>query len=482
MKLEYASKYNKKTIAVFVKKTECKKHDLSSSESEHEKIFKCLLNDKNYTTCMPYAIAENDGKRILFVTYSEVKSYENETWKMAGHNLLKAMKDNHIKNIDVDLSSLAPETYSSLCLGMLLSSYSFTKYFGEKKLSCLHIIDSITLVSSDKKNTETAIKSAQNVYQHVAWARDMINEPSNAVYPETFVSIAKKECKSRNIKVTTIDMKQMKTLGLNGILAVNAGSKNPPAMFIGEYKNPKAKKTIVLVGKGVTFDSGGMSLKPADSMVTMKDDMGGAAAVCGALFLLADKQVNANIIAIAPLTDNKTGSGAQNPGDIIKMYNGTTVEVLNTDAEGRIILGDALAYGVKKYKPDYIIDIATLTGACPVALGKHASGLMGNDKKLIEAIKEAGDATYERVWELPMFSEYKDQLKSQVGDIVNTGGRGAGTIVAGFFLSNFIDETKWAHIDIAGTAFLDAPHNYLPQGATGVGVRLLTKMVKNLIK
>ena len=210
---------------------------------------------------------------------------------------------------------------------------------------------------------------------------------------------------------------------MNGILGVNAGSKNPPRVFIAQYKKAKAKKNILLVGKGITFDTGGMSLKPSDSMLGMKDDMAGAAAVCGALFLISDMNLEANVTVVCPLTDNKTGSAAINPGDILKMYNGVTVEVVNTDAEGRLILGDALAYGIKKYNPDFVIDIATLTGACSIALGKNATGLMSNDNALSTAIKEAGNDTYERVWELPMFEEYKEQIKSDVADIKNTGGR-----------------------------------------------------------
>ena len=192
--------------------------------------------------------------------------------------------------------------------------------------------------------------------------------------------------------------------------------------------------------------------------------------------------LDANVTAICPLTDNKTGSGAINPGDILKMYNGVTVEVVNTDAEGRLILADALAYGIDKYKPDYIIDIATLTGACSIALGRHATGLLSTDDKLSRAIKDAGDDTYERVWELPMFDEYKEQIKSDVADIKNTGGRNAGTITAAQFLSYFTEGTKWAHLDIACTSISDSNDKYLTKGATGVGVYLLEKTIEKLIE
>lgn len=309
----------------------------------------------------------------------------------------------------------------------------------------------------------------------------MVNEPSNVINSLTFVDRAKKQAESRKITTTVLTEKELKTLGMNGILGVNAGSKNPPRVFIAQYKKAKAKKHILLVGKGITFDTGGMVLKPSTSMLGMKDDMAGAAAVCGALFLISDMNLEANVTVICPLTDNKTGSAAINPGDILKMYNGVTVEVVNTDAEGRLILADALAYGIKKYNPDFVIDIATLTGACSIALGRHASGLLSNDEALSAALKEAGNDTYERVWELPMFDEYKEDIRSDIADIKNSGGRYAGVITAAQFLSYFTEGARWAHLDIAGTDMSDVNVKYISKGATGVGVYLLAKTVEKLV-
>lgn len=476
----------KDTVAVFVKVQE-DKHQVCSFNEEYIELFNNLVKDNYYTTSTPFAFAFSKNTRVIFITYREIKDYAYETWKCAGASLVNIMKQLHIENIEVDMAHLFSEigsryAYTHLCLGMILATYSFDNYLGEKRLKNKAKIENILLISDNKEDTETAIEEAFKIAKSIFWARDMVNEPSNVINSITFIERAKKEAEIRNITTTILDENQLKTLNMNGILGVNAGSKNPPRLFIAEYKGENAKKNILLVGKGVTFDTGGMSLKPSDSMMGMKDDMAGAAAVCGALFLIADMKINANVTVICPLTDNKTGSNAINPGDILKMYNGVTVEVLNTDAEGRLILADALAYGIDKYKPDYTIDIATLTGACVIALGKHATGLMSKDTKLSEALNLAGKITFERVWELPMFEEYKEQLKSNIADIKNIGGREAGTITAAQFLSYFTENTKWAHLDIACTSYSDTDEKYISKGGTGVGVFLLAKTVEKLIE
>lgn len=487
MKLKHTDNYSKKcTIAVFVK-IDKEIPAVQTFSEEYKNAFERLVKEKNYTINMAFANGCSKETRLLFISFREVKKYTEETWKKAGYLLVSAMKENKITEIDVDMSALFAEiasadSYTAFCTGILLAGYNFTKYLGERRLKEVHTIKSVTLVSEHKKDIAYALESAEKIAKNVCLARDLVNEPSNVINSLSFTQIMKKETSERKISATILDEKQLKTLGMNGILGVNAGSKNPPRVFIANYKHSKAKKTIVLVGKGITFDTGGISLKPADGMHTMKVDMAGAAAVCSALCLIADKGLKANVIAIAPLTDNKTGSAAINPGDILKMYNGTTVEILSTDAEGRLILADALSYGIGKYKPDYIIDIATLTGACSVALGQWASAVMGTDKLLIDTIKEAGEETYERVWELPMFDEYKDHIKSPIADISNTGGRMGGAILAGQFLSYFTEGAKWAHIDIAGTAYFDKASGYISQGGTGVGVQLLAKTVEKLIE
>ena len=487
MKLKHTNNFIKKdTVAIFVK-VEKEKPKVCTFNDEYIKLFNSLVKDKYYTISTPFAFAFSSNTRVIYITYKEVKNYIYETWKNAGASLIRIMNQLHISDIEVDMAELfaeigSEESYIQFCLGMFLASYSFDYYFGEKKLKEKNNINNILLVSDHKKDTENAINIASTISEHICWARDMVNEPSNVINSLTFIDRVKKIAEKKKLTAAVLDEKQLKSLKMNGILGVNAGSKNPPRLLCIQYKKPKAKKNIVLVGKGITFDTGGMSLKPADSMLGMKDDMAGAAAVCGALFLACDMNLDANVIAICPLTDNKTGSGAINPGDILKMYNGVTVEVVNTDAEGRLILADALAYGIDKYKPDYIIDIATLTGACSIALGRYATGLLSTDDKLSRAIKDAGDDTYERVWELPMFDEYKEQIKSDVADIKNTGGRHAGAITAAQFLSYFTEGTNWAHLDIACTSISDSNDKYLTKGATGVGVYLLEKTIEKLIE
>ena len=485
MKLKHNVDFIKKdTVAIFVK-VEKEQPKVCTFDKEYIDLFNSMVKDKYYTISTPFAFAFSKNTRVIYITYKEVKNYMYETWKCAGASLIKIMKDLHISDIEVDMAELfaeigSMESYEQFCLGMLLASYSFNNYFGEKRLKDKTEIKNILLVSEHKKDTENAIARASQIAENIFWTRDMVNEPSNVINSLTFIERAKKVAEKKKITVSILDEKQLKAQNMNGILGVNAGSKNPPRLFIAQYKNSKAQKNIVLVGKGITFDTGGMSLKPSDSMLGMKDDMAGAAAVCGALFLIADRGLKANVTAICPLTDNKTGSGAINPGDILKMHNGVTVEVVNTDAEGRLILADALSYGIKKYKPDYIIDIATLTGACSIALGKYATGLLSTDEKLADIIKDAGNDTYERVWELPLFEEYKEAIKSDVADIKNTGGREAGTIQAAQFLSYFTEGSKWAHLDIACTSYSNVTEKYTSKGATGVGVYLLAKTVEKI--
>jgi leucyl aminopeptidase len=273
----------------------------------------------------------------------------------------------------------------------------------------------------------------------------------------------------------------MKKLGMGGILAVNQGSALPPKLVILEYTTAKKNPTLMFVGKGLTFDSGGVSLKPAAGMEDMKYDMCGGAAVLAAMQAVAEeKPPGVNIVALVPATDNMSGSAALKPGDVITHYNGKTSEVVNTDAEGRLILADALAYGIKRFKPDAVIDLATLTGAVIVGLGHHRTGLLSNDDELAEKILAAGDWSGEPLWRLPLGPEYTKQLKSEVADLKNVGGKSAGTITAASYLQEFVGETSWAHLDIAGTAWGFTEKSYIDKkGPSGTGVRTLLTLVRH---
>jgi len=280
-------------------------------------------------------------------------------------------------------------------------------------------------------------------------------------------------------RVTVWDKQRIEQAKFGGLLGVSAGSTRPPRFIILEHSGgQKNLNTIVLVGKGVTFDAGGISIKPASGMAEMKMDMSGAAAVIGTLEVASRLKLPIHLVGLIPATENLLGGSAMKPGDIITHYGGKTSEVDNTDAEGRLILADALAYA-STYKPDAVIDLATLTGACVVALGQHATGMMGNDDAIMSELKVAGEKTYERVWQLPLFEEYEKQIKSDIADVKNIGGRWAGAITAALFLKKFIGEYKWVHLDIAGPAILEENLPYAPKGASGVGVRLLVEFLKH---
>ncbi|HTG82277.1 MAG TPA: leucyl aminopeptidase, partial [Geobacteraceae bacterium] len=282
------------------------------------------------------------------------------------------------------------------------------------------------------------------------------------------------------IDCRVLEREEMEREGMAALLAVARGSSQPPRFIILEYRGGgKNARPTVLVGKGITFDSGGISLKPREGMEKMKNDMAGGAAVLGAVTAAARLRLPVNLVGLVPAAENLPGGRAYKPGDLVRSMSGKTIEIVNTDAEGRMILCDALHYA-QRYRPAALIDVATLTGACVVALGGFASGLMGNDQGLVRALKQAGEASGERLWELPVWDEYGELMRSDIADLKNAGGPTAGTISAGWFLKQFAGKAKWAHLDIAGTAWEEKGRPYLPKGATGVGVRLLVEYLRDV--
>ena len=361
--------------------------------------------------------------------------------------------------------------------GLAMSNYQFLKYFKDAdkrsyKLNAINLQEDVE---------DASIESLNNVLKAVFWARDMVNEPVSYLSAVKLSEEIEGLANDSELKVEVLEKTKIETLKMGGLLAVNKGSIDPPTFTIIEYKPKKAinKKPIVLVGKGVVYDTGGLSLKPTKgSMDSMKCDMGGAACMSGAIYAAALNKLNVHVIALIPATDNRPGGNAYAPGDVITMYDGTTVEVLNTDAEGRMILADALAYS-KKYDPELVIDAATLTGAAVAAIGTKASCIMGNaSEKVFSQLDKAGNEEHERVVRLPFWDEYYEEVKSKVADLKNLGGPYAGMITAGKFLEHFV-KAPYVHIDIAGPAWLDAPENYKGQGGTGVGVRLIYNFLKN---
>ena len=364
--------------------------------------------------------------------------------------------------------------------GVDLGAYA---YLAQKSKPKAAKLSSIALVGSGKKVTD-AVAKGKAIAAGVNLARDLVNEPGGSMTPVAFARKATAVAKDGKLTIKVLDLAAIKKAKLGGVLGVNRGSTQQPRFVEMSYRPAgRASGHVALVGKGVTFDSGGLSIKTGAGMMTMKCDMGGAAAVLGAMSTLATVQPKARVTAYLPLTDNMLGGDATRPGDVLKMRNGKTVEVLNTDAEGRLILADALSLATEA-KPDAIVDLATLTGACMVALGPRYAGVMGTDGDgWVQQVLDAGGRTGERVWQLPLPPEYRTMLDSNVADVKNIGGAHGGAITAGLFLKEFVGEDiPWAHIDIAAPAFLDAPFEEHPKGGTGYGVRLLVDLLETFQK
>ena len=320
-----------------------------------------------------------------------------------------------------------------------------------------------------------AVDRARITAEAACWSRDLINTPSNEKRPDALAERAIAMAKERGLTNEVIGPEKARELGMNALLAVGDGSAVGPRLVVLEHRPEGAKgPPVAIVGKGITFDTGGISLKPAAKMADMKADMSGSAAVFGTMRALAESDAKRWVVGVTPLAENMPSAAAYRPSDIIRTYDGTTIEVLNTDAEGRVVLADALAYARKRFEPRYMVDLATLTGACVVALGNHAAGLMSSDDGLADALLATGEATGERLWRLPAWPAYDKQIDSEVANVRNSAGREAGVITAGMFLKRFVGDTPWAHLDIAGVAFTSKATPYQPKGGTGFGVRLLT--------
>ena len=367
--------------------------------------------------------------------------------------------------------------------GGALAAYRFDKYrtweegdfAGVKRFS---------LLIASRKNLDTytqGVRDAALVCDATWLARDLANAPGNEIYPESLARRARAAGRRHGFGVTVFDEKKIARLGMGGLLGVAKGSRNPPRFIIMETRAPRGRKrvpTIVLVGKGITFDAGGISIKPSANMAEMKMDMSGAAAVIGAMQVAAHLRLPLRLIGLVPAAENLPDGNALKPGDILRHFNGKTSEIDNTDAEGRLILADALSYA-SRYTPDLVVDLATLTGAVVVALGNVTTGMLGTSETAMQQLRASGERTFERVWELPLFEEYEKLMKSEIADVKNAGVRWAGAITGAVFLKHFIGSYPWVHLDIAGTAMLEEPGEYSQRGGSGVGVRLLVDFLRH---
>lgn len=414
----------------------------------------------------------------------EKKADLYEELRIAGGNIASTAKKNKLSEIGICLPEIKGIDESVIARylteGIGLGAYTFTsykkidkdEYTGLKKIS---IIDGVNQ-SVVRKQVQLGLNSVSAALA----ARNMANEPGNRWTPSHFAAFAEDLADKYSLKCRVIEKKEMADLGMGGILAVNQGSHEDPKFIILDYSPVKPEKTIMLVGKGLTFDSGGISIKPAQGMMDMKYDMCGGAAALSAMEAVAKEKPSVRVICLIPSTDNMSGGGAIKPGDVITHYSGVTSEIENTDAEGRLILADALAFGIEKYNPDYVVDLATLTGAVIIALGHHYTGLMSNNQTLAKALINAGSISGEPVWQLPLDKAFAKQIKSEVADIKNTGGRPGGSITAAEYLHTFVGDTPWAHLDIAGTAWDFTSKSYIPKGPSGTGVRTLIEYIRKL--
>ncbi|MEK6640611.1 MAG: leucyl aminopeptidase [Nitrospirota bacterium] len=423
------------------------------------------------------------AKRVVLVGLGKKNEVTTETIRQAMGSAAKRVRQTKVESFSVALPTVRPEGMSSLDVaqamveGAILGSYQFTVYRSEaasgRDVAEMKIL--IPMKGQSRQVTE-GIRRGVATAEATVFVRDLCNHPSNVLTPTRVADEAKALAKADGIAINILEQKEMERLGMGALLGVARGSQEPPKFIILEYNGAKKKdaRPVVLVGKTITFDTGGISLKPAENMEHMKADMTGGAEVLASIRAAARLKLPLRLISILPVAENMPGGRAMKPGDIVTTLSGKTVEVQNTDAEGRLILADGLAYAMR-YNPVALIDIATLTGACVVALGQFAIGMFGTDDTLKERVRKAGQKSGERVWEMPLWEEYFEQLKSDVADMRNIGGRGGGMITAALFLSKFVGDCPWVHLDIASTDWSERERAYIPKGPTAIGTRLLVQ-------
>lgn len=434
---------------------------------------------------------EIKAKKVIVVGLGEKNKFDLTGVRKVAASAIRCAKKEKAKTVCTILHGAATgktdtkDAAQAICEVSHLALYEFDKYKSKDKNEKVNKVQTLIIVEIDKakiKDIDTGIKRGNIIARAQKLARDLVTEPALSATPTKLANVARQVAKENKLKIKILDKNACQKLKMGAFLAVAQGSQEPPK-FIHMTYTPKKKprKHIAIVGKGITFDSGGLSLKPANAMETMKEDMSGAAAVISAMSTIKELKPDVAITMIVAATENMPSGTAYRPGDIVRAMNGKTIEVLNTDAEGRVTLADALSYAVKQ-KPDEIIDLATLTGACIVALGDTASGVMTNNQKLADKIIKAGNEAGERMWQLPLWDEDREKIKSDVADMINTGSKGkSGAQNGAVLLEKFVDDIPWVHIDIAGPSWIDKENEYGPKGPTGVGVKTLINYITNYV-
>lgn len=445
------------------------------------------FSGKNQQAVLLHTRGVIPAKRILLMGLGKKKDVTLDRIRQAMGTASKKVRQTGAQQVSAPvigteaLRASPADIAQAMVEGTILGGYRFTHYRSDngepsKDIQSLTVL---AMNATQVKGIKTGLRLGEASANATAFARDLCNHPANVMTPSRVVQEAEHIADDAKVELTVLEWEDQERLGMGGLLGVSRGSQESPKFIILEYSGGRKKEApIVLVGKTVTFDSGGISLKPSENMEQMKADMTGGAEVLGAVRAAAQLRLPLNVVGILPATENMPGGRATKPGDILRMLNGKTVEVQNTDAEGRLILADGLAYAAR-LNPQCVVDVATLTGACIVALGQFAIGMFGNDARLKAALTKAGEQAGERVWEMPLWDEYFEQLKSDVADMRNIGGRGGGMITAAMFLSKFVGECPWVHLDIASTDWSAAERPYLSKGPTAIGTRLLVQFLIN---
>lgn len=415
-------------------------------------------------TYLIHTLGQIPADKVLIIGFGKKEEFDHNKMREAVAKAVKKLQQIKAKKAIFDFDINADYGKSAV-IGAMIADYAYDKYKSEKA----HHLDEITFANFSQETVEEGIIFGEAMN----FTRDLANTPAQIATPQKLAQIASK---LEGIETKVFNKEEIARMGMGAYLAVGQGSVNPPEFIHMKYTGKNVKKKIALIGKGICFDSGGLDIKPASSMLTMKDDMSGASCILGVMKALAKLQPDIEVHGLIAACENMPSGSSYKPGDILTAKNGKTIEVDNTDAEGRLTLADALCYACE-LNVDEVIDIATLTGACVVALGSHISGIMGNDDELIERLIETGKETGEKLWKLPMDREYFDSLKSDIADMKNTGTRMGGASIAGVFLQEFVKDTKWAHIDIAGTAYIEKPQKEFIAGSTGAGVRTLLNYI-----
>ena len=415
-------------------------------------------------TYLIHTLGQIPADKVLIIGFGKKEEFDHNKMREAVAKAVKKLQQIKAKKAAFDFD-VSLDYGKSAAIGAMIADYAYDEYKSEKA----HHLDEIVFAKFSKETVEEGVVFGEAM----KFTRDLANTPAQIATPEKLAQIA---TGIEGVETKIFDKDEVARMGMNAYLAVGQGSVNPPKFIHMKYTGKNVKKKIALIGKGICFDAGGLDIKPASSMLTMKDDMSGAACVLGVMRAVAKLQPDMEVHGIIAACENMPSGSSYKPGDILTAKNGKTIEVDNTDAEGRITLADALCYACE-LGVDEVVDIATLTGACVVALGSNISGIMGNDDELVERLVETGRESGEKFWKLPMDKDYFNSLKSEIADMKNTGSRMGGASIAGVFLQEFVKDTKWAHIDIAGTAYLEKPQKEFIAGSTGAGVRTLLNYV-----